>query len=875
MMTADVVLRDGSTLHLRPATEADRGMFPATFFAQPDGPGGRLRALTVGPSTRGMVVVGEVGGQLHVVAGYRRTAEPGDHAEVAMAVAEGFEGRGIGTRVLELLAEQARSEGVRVFDAWVPRGNRSMVGVFLSSGFAVGQQLDAGGGVVQVSLDLGTTPMFLDRSAARAREAATASMRPFFEPRGVAVIGVNRERGRIGSEVFHNLLADGCRMPVFAVHPQGGVAEGQPVFASVSEIPGPVDLAVIVVPAALVLGVTEECIAKGVKALVVISAGFGEVGTEGRVLETALLERVREAGVRMVGPNCMGLLNTDPAVRLNATFSPVYPPVGGVAMSTQSGALGLAILDYARRLHLGISTFVSVGNKADVSSNDLIQYWADDPNTRVILLYLESFGNPRKFSQIARRVARVKPIIAVKSGRSAAGARAASSHTGALASSDAVVDALFTQAGVIRTNTLEELFDVANVLAHQPVPQGARVAIVTNAGGPGILAADACASQGLELPSLSDATVAELRSFLPAAASVGNPVDMIASASADSYGRAVRAVLQDTRVDSVLVIFIPPLMTHAEDVARAVRDAAATMPTKPVLGIFMSAEGATEMLSPIPRYEFPESAAVALARATTYGAWLRKPVEAPPVFADQDLATARQIVMSALSRGGGWLTPDEAQGLAVAAGLSVPHGVLVQSADEAVAAAATIGGTVVLKAVGPTILHKTEAGGVRVGLMGDAAVREAWTDMTTRLGTSMTAGLVQAMIGGGVEMLVGLTEDPIFGAVMACASGGILAELLQDADFRLHPLTRSDAVDMIASLRGAALLRGHRGSPPADIEALTDTVLRISALASACPEIQELDINPLRVMPRGAHVLDIRVRVNLSRPSAPTRRVVY
>ncbi|NQW02990.1 MAG: acetate--CoA ligase family protein, partial [Acidobacteria bacterium] len=742
------------------------------------------------------------------------------------------------------------------------------------------QRADDEADVLCVSLGLGPTVAFLDRSAARAREAAAASVRPFFEPRGVAVIGVNRERGRIGSEVFFNLLDAGCTVPVYPVHPGGGQAGGQQIRVRVADIDGPVDLAVVVVPAAHVLGVVKECIAKGVKALVVISAGFSEVGTEGRALEGVLLDTVREAGVRMVGPNCMGLLNTDPAVQLNATFSPVYPPAGGVAMSSQSGALGLAILDHARQLGLGISTFVSVGNKADVSSNDLIQYWADDPRTRVILLYLESFGNPRKFSQIARRVARTKPIVAVKSGRSAAGARAASSHTGALASSDAVVDALFTQAGVIRTNTLEELFDVATLLAQQPVPRGSRVAILTNAGGPGILAADACEAQGLQLPLLSDATVAELRSFLPAAASVGNPVDMIASASADSYERALRAVLLDERVDSVLVIFIPPLVTHAEDVARAVKAAAATAPDKPVIGIFMSAEGATELLAPIPRFEFPEAAAVALARASTYGAWLRTPVEAPPECADIDEATARQVVEVAVSRGDGWLTSDEAQTLVVAAGIAVPTSVFVRSADQAVAAAAAIGGTVVLEAVGPTILHKTEVGGVRVGLIGEGAVREAWNEMALRLGTmdhggAMSGGLVQAMIGGGIEMLVGMTEDPIFGPVMACASGGILAELLHDADFRLHPLTSRDADEMIDGLRGSALLKGHRGSPPADIAALKDALLRVSALVTLCPEIQELDVNPLRVLTRGAHALDVRVRVGGARPPARTRRVIY
>jgi len=866
-MIADVVLRDGSTLHLRPAGEGDRGSFPSTFSSYVRGPGGR-------------VIVGEVGGQLHVVAGYRRLADAAGRAEVALGVAPGFEGRGIGTRVLELLAEDARAEGIAAFDAWVPRDDRTLIDLFVSSGFDVGQHVDRRPDVLRVSLGLGATLAFLDRSAARARQAASASMRPFFEPVGVAVVGANRERGRIGSEVFHNLVATGATVPVYPVHPDGGEVQGHRAYARVGDIPAPVDLAVIVVPAAQVLDVARQCIAKGVKALVVISAGFAEVGSEGRALEAALLEAVRDAGIRMVGPNCMGLLNTDPKIRLNATFSPVYPPIGGVAMSTQSGALGLAILDYARQLNLGISTFVSVGNKADVSSNDLIQYWADDNETRVILLYLESFGNPRKFSQIARRVARVKPIVAVKSGRSPAGARAASSHTGAMATSDAVVDALFEQAGVIRTNTLEELFDVAMLLAHQPVPRGKRVAIVTNAGGPGILAADACASQGLELPSLSDATVTELRAFLPAAASVGNPVDMIASASADSYGRALRAVLGDDRVDSVLVIFIPPLVTHAEDVARAVREAALSAPDKPVLGIFMSAGESTSLLAPIPRYEFPEAAAVALARAATYGAWLRTPSELPPQFPDQDRVTARRIVDGALARGGGWLTPDEAQTLAGAAGIDVPRAILAHSADEAAAAADGIGGPVVLKAVGPSILHKTESAAVKLGLEDASAVRSAWAEMAGRLGTidhggAMAGGLVQAMVHGGVEMLVGVTDDPMFGAVMVCASGGILAELVHDADFRLHPLTARDADEMIASLRGTALLKGHRGAPPSDVAALKDVLLRVSALVGICPEIQELDINPLMVLPRGATAVDIRIRVAALHPPPATRRVTY
>jgi acetyl coenzyme A synthetase (ADP forming)-like protein len=395
-------------------------------------------------------------------------------------------------------------------------------------------------------------------------------MKHFFEPKVVAVVGASRERGKIGAEILHNLIDGDFTGRLVAIHPSASSVQGVAAYPRVTAVPEAVDLAVITVPCAHVSDVVDDCIVQGVSALVIISAGFGETGPAGRALEREILEKVRRAGIRMIGPNCMGIINTNPDVRLNATFSPVTPIEGRVAFSTQSGALGLAILDYVQQLHLGISTFVSVGNKADVSGNDLIQYWADDPRTDVILLYLESFGNPRRFAQIARRVARKKPIVAVKSGRSRAGARAASSHTGALATSDSVVDALFRQAGIIRTTTLEELFDAATLLAHQPLPAGARVAILSNAGGPAILAADACEAQGLVLSSFSDATAVELRRFLPSAASIGNPVDMLASATAEHYGRAMSVLLADANVDSVLAIYIPPLVTQPHEVARSV-----------------------------------------------------------------------------------------------------------------------------------------------------------------------------------------------------------------------------------------------------------------------------------------------------------------
>ena len=544
---------------------------------------------------------------------------------------------------------------------------------------------------VHVVLLLAETGDFRHKSAERSQAEATASMKAFFAPRSVVVVGANRERGKIGAEVLHNLTAAGFTGRVFAVHPSADVIDGVKAYGSVGAIPEDVDLAVICVPAASVLAVVDECTAKGVKAIVVISAGFGETGAAGREREHVLLEKIRSTGVRLVGPNCMGLINTDPAIRLNVTFAPTAPPPGRVAMSTQSGALGLAILDYARQLHIGLSTFVSVGNRTDVSSNDLLQYWAGDPHTDVILLYLESFGNPRKFSQIARRVSRLKPIVAVKAGRSAAGARAATSHTGALASSDTIVDALFRQAGIIRTTTIEELFAVASVLAHQPVPKSRRVAILTNAGGPGILAADACEAHGLEMPALSEETVKDLRSFLPAAAAVGNPVDMIASASADQYERALTALLRDAAIDSVLVIFIPPLVTRLEDVAQAVRRASVANPSKTVAGIFMSAQGVPPDLVPIPCFAFPESAAVALAHAAARGDWLATPEGVVPVFDDMNEAAARGVMTQALSRGGGWLTAAESQGLMAAAGIPTAAAVVAASEAEAIEAAARIG----------------------------------------------------------------------------------------------------------------------------------------------------------------------------------------
>ena len=881
----DVVLRDGSTLLIREARADDeqelrrfhrdlsRESLYYRFFVLRTHHEAEIARITSADPEHDVVLVGESGGRILAIASYTRNRHVPSRADVAFAIADELQGRGVGTRLLEQLAAIARRNQIAFFDADVLGDNTRMMRVFEDSGFVIVRDLDSA--VYHVVLSLEDTDQHRDRAASRAFTAATASMHHIFSPRSLVVVGANRERGKIGSELLHNVVSGGYTGRLSVVHPSAASIDGVKAYPSVAEVPGPIDLALIAVPADRVTGIVDESIAKGVKAVVVISAGFSEIGGDGGSREADLLRRVRHAGVRLVGPNCMGVINTDPDVRLNATFAPVAPRPGRVALSTQSGALGFAILDYARQLNIGFSTFVSVGNKADVSGNDLLQYWARDPGTDVILLYLESFGNPRKFTDIARRVSRVKPVVAVKAGRSNAGARAASSHTGALAASDAIVEALFRQSGVIRTDTLEELFDVAALLANQPLPRGRRAAVLTNAGGPGILAADTCEANGLELPALSDHSVAELRTVLPSTASLKNPVDMIASATPSHYENALGTLLRDENVDAVLVLFIPPLVTHAEDVATAIRRATDANPGKPVLAVCMSTAPMPEALSPVPGYRFPEAASIALARAAAYGTWRARREGRRPRFDDLDEATIHRIAEQALVKGGGWLPPEEAAALVAAAGIRVAASATILDEEAATREAERIGYPVVMKAVGPDILHKTDVGGIRLNLLREDDVREAWREMRRRLGERMSGALIQRMVTGGVEMLLGVVDDPTFGHVVACATGGTMTEILADRQLRLHPLTDLDADDMVSGLRGVSLLRGFRGSVPLDERALADAVLRLSALVNCCPEIRELDINPLLVLPAGTCALDVRVRIDSSSPRPRSRRVDY
>jgi acetate---CoA ligase (ADP-forming) len=885
---ADVALRDGSTVHVRPVRPDDRDRL-LRFLQDLSTPSRAFRFFSASANLEhaadefaridyldrfGLVATAGHDGHIVAHAMYVRTRE--DHAELAFAVSDEYQGRGVGTILLAHLTEIAGDAGLAVLEAETLPENHKMIEVFRESGIPYSMRSEPG--AIRVELPAVLSTDAIERFEKREQTAAVAAMRSLLAPTSVAVIGASRSRSGIAGATFHNLLVAGFNGPVYPVNPTAEVVQSVPAYRSVNDIPGPVDLGVVVVPARAVLDVARDCGEKGVRGLVVISSGFGEIGDEGRALQHDLLAVCREYGMRLIGPNCMGIMNTDEDVRLNASFSPVSPNPGRVGFLSQSGALGLAVIDYAGQLGLGLSTFVSVGNKADISGNDLIQYWEADEGTDLILLYLESFGNPRKFARITRRVARSKPIVAVKSGRSGAGARATTSHTGALiAASDVTVDALFHQAGVIRTDTLGEMFDVASLLANQPAPAGNRVGIVTNAGGPGILCADACEADGLVVPPLPEPLRRKLAGFLAAEASTTNPVDMIASASAEDYERTIELVAKEGDVDAVVVIFIPPLVTRAEDVAHAIRAAATKVPKEiPLLSVFMSARGVPEELraerAGIPSYAFPEEAARALARSARYGTWRNRPegtiVELPDARPDE----AAAVIASALSEGPRWLEMDEVLRLLSCYGLPVAESRVAADPEEAGRVADELGGSVALKAIAPLLVHKTEAKAVRLGLQGAEEVEPAAREIGERVraaGVDEVRFLVQRLVRGGVEMLVGMVHDPSFGPVVACGAGGVQAELLKDVSVRITPLTDTEASEMIRSLATFPLLEGYRGSPKADVGALEDVLARVSALVEAHPEVAEMDLNPVIVLPEGAAIVDARVRVEASPPPRP------
>jgi acetyl coenzyme A synthetase (ADP forming)-like protein len=886
-LETDVVLRDGSTVHVRPVRATDRdGLLAFLEALSPDSRwfrffsgGGDLRqaagwAADVDYAGRlGLVATAGAGARIVAHAAYAHIGA--GHAEVAFAVADELHGRGVATILLAHLAAAARDRDIGTFTALVLPENHRMLEVFRDSGFPLSVHAEPGRLAIECPTSL--TPEARLRFAQRDRVAAAAAVARVLRPTSVALIGASERPGTIGAAITSNLLEGGFAGDLHLVNRRGGTLGGRPLHRSVIDVPGPVDLGVIAVPAAAAVDVASDCARKGVGALVVVSAGFAEVRGHGVDRQRELLEVCRAGGVRLVGPNCLGVLNT--VNGLNATFAPTVPPPGTVGFMSQSGGLGIAVIDRARELGLGLSSFVSVGNKADLSSNDLLQYWEQDPATEVILLYLESLGNPRRFGRIAPRVAAKKPVLAVKSGRSAAGARAAGSHTGALlAASDVTVDALFRQAGVIRADTLGELFDVAALLAGQPLLTGRAVAILTNAGGPGILAADACAANGLDVPPLSDETQRALRAFAAPEASVANPVDLVAGASADDFARALRVLTDDTAIDAVVTIFVPPLVTRAEDVARAIAEAARRRTRAvPVVSVLMTAEEPPEDLreARVPVYRFPEEAIAALGRGAWYAGWRATRRRDAPAPAGIRRYEAAAVIAQALAHDEVWLDPGELSAICACYGIPLAESRVEHGIEAAARAAHDLGGAIALKAVAPGLVHKTEAGGVRLGLHGASAVRRAAREMRDALvaaGHEAPSFLVQRMAPDGVEMLVGVVHDPQFGPVLACGAGGTAVELMHDVAVRITPLADGDAHAMVTSLKTFPLLDGYRGAPKADVAALEDLLVRVSALVENHPQVAELECNPVVVTPAGVTVVDVRARVHPvpTRPPSPS-----
>jgi len=909
-LECDVLLSDGRTARLRairpddgPALRAFGGkLSKETVYLRFFSPRRRIsdeeitHLVTVDYQDR-LALVALIDGELVAVARYDHSPEPSretgagapartseetvqesvKQAEVAFVVRDDHQGRGLGTVLLEHLASAAVERGIGRFVADTLPENHRMIGVFRSAGFDEHALLESG--VVRVTMDLAARPEYLERVEDRESRATVRSIERILRPSSVAVVEASPEPGSAGHDIVRNLLAGKFAGAIHPVNPEAVSVEGLPAYRSVADVPGPVDLALIAAPPPLVADVVRDCGGKGVGGLVIVTAGSPELaGREER--DRDLVGLARNYGMRLVGPNSVGVINTAADVRMNASFAGLPPSAGRVAFSSQSGGLGIALLGELESRGLGISSFVSVGDKADVSGNDLLRFWEEDPETGVILLYLESFGNPRKFSRVARRLARTKPIVAVKSARTTAGLRGAHARGGG-AVPDQAADALFRQAGVIRVGTLEELLDVADLLANQPLPAGRRVAIVGNAGGCGVLAADACESQGLEVPELALETQRRLTAAVSTGAATGNPVDLVASATATEYRLALEILLADEEVDAVIVTFTPPAPGGAAEVAAAVATVAAEA-AKPVLANFVVNERTQVALGGgsrrVPWFPYPESAARALARVAPYAEWVKRPEGTVPAFSDLDVARAARIIAaglaSASSESSVWLDTIEAFELLKAYGIPILSCRRVATPAEAVEGAEATGYPVALKLDDPSVVHKSDVGGVRLGLGSPADVTSAAEALLTSFGPGASL-LVLPMGPDGVETVVGLVEDPSFGPLVMFGIGGKEAELLSDRMWSLVPMTDEDADDLVSGLRSSPLLTGYRGSAPVDLTRLSEVLSRVARLAEDFPEVVELSLNPVVASPWGVMALDARVRVAAAvHPSPLVRRVM-
>ncbi|MFT4298640.1 MAG: GNAT family N-acetyltransferase [Aeromicrobium sp.] len=859
---ADVLLRDGRVAQLRPIVPEDAEDFVAfygrvsdeskyyRFFAPyPTLSARDVRRFTEVDYDRRVAFVVTLNEQIIAVGRYDATSDA--EAEVAFLVEDAHQGRGIGQLLLEHLAQAGRERGLERFHAEVLPANSRMLQVFREMGYSLSAEL--ADGVQQLTFPLDATDTAVGVMRSREQRAEAASISRIFSARSIAVVGASRRQDSIGQAMVRNLVLGDYSGSVYAVNSSAEAVSGLPAYPTVQDIPAEVDLAIVAVPADSVTDVVLDCAAKGVHGLIVISAGFAEEGREGRKRQRALLGLCRSYGLRLIGPNCLGVINTDPQVQLNASLSPAIPPQGRVGFFCQSGALGTAILESVSRRGLGLSTFVSAGNRADVSGNDLLQYWQEDDATEVVLLYLESIGNPRKFSRIARRVATTKPIVAVKSGRSTQGVPVG--HTVRRSQApQAAVDAMFRQAGVIQVDTLDEMFDVAQVLAHQPLPRGNRIAIVGNSDAMALLVADAGAAAGLE---------------------VLKPIGLGATADADDFEAAIENVLVNPLVDALVVVYIPPLNTTGEEVANVLA-AIGEQSDKPIVSTFLGSEGVPELLrvpdvaggsagrGSVPSYAAPESAVRALARVVNYAEWASRDHGEFAHLGEVRADDARSIIDEVLQLAprGAVLSTEQAHAVLACYGIDLWTWINVHTVTEAIAAGEELGWDVVLKAGSEHLRARPDLAHVWREIHSADDMRGAWEAMSRWAGVRAdTRFYVQRTAADGVPLTISATEDGLFGPLVSFGLSGASSELLGDRTYGIPPLTNVDVETMVTDLRAAPLLFGYRGSEPVDVPSIHDLLLRVAALKDDLPEIAELDLEPVMVRPDGLTVLSARAKV--------------